>query len=625
MESIVFANSPLAEYLEGNGESEADWEVEPTFAASSDEPQHLFAPPASSSMKARINIDKLKRPRISDPGWGPKSRFYELFSKTIDTRLSNNENSRFLERFRYVIVASQLLNEHVNVSHYDRKVDIDPLSTEEDVSGIFGSQYARARYWVGSGGFVVVVSYMLSWLLKGGSSGRSGVSIGKASAALLMSMLVAILIFAQTRRKGLRSLRTRAIEFAVMFVENSQTFDVLASNAVTLIQEVELVSRGYRLSAPLPPITRLERDSQTRRCARLRKAILSSLTLAIPPHSRACTALRHLTQGIDLEKYYDIYDIQKEDLEELAIGVDSDEFDDMESLKALKALLHRLHTARRVFLCSLLALDADGCSVDYNKWGIVVDMLQMLGNLMGELGGELQRIMAEEEEFAVPPTPKSPMSNTPENERFRGQLRKLNSLSQALRGLQAKMHVLREESDRTLRDSSDYSEFGHHLLAHYDSIGSDLHALVDEWENSRSLLATSLDRQDRANSSSPHSSPDSLSGATLVGDTPRNSLLFNKEGVEWADFAGLSFLSQPAKEIDLGIEEVFEAIAEPRPRSTLTREERIKKVHEERIGALEQRKKAEAGLELQKELQAVLINRPAPRRMTSTSGIGRSY
>ena len=175
------------------------------------------------------------------------------------------------------------------------------------------------------------------------------------------------------------------------------------------------------------------------------------------------------------------------------------------------------------------------------------------------------------------------------------------------------MHVLREESDRTLQESSDLSDFGRDLLSHYDSIGADLRGLVDEWENARSYLAMSVDRQ----SSPRDSGSGSLDGTTLVGDTPRNSGLFSKDG-GWGDAAGLGLYSQPEEpHQDPDMEEVYEAVAEPppiRPRSFMTRDERIKKVQEERVKKEERRKTLETGLALQRELQTVLINRPTPKR-----------
>lgn len=125
--------------------------------------------------------------------------------------------------------------------------------------------------------------------------------------------------------------------------------------------------------------------------------------MAIPPHNRACISLRHLVQEADLEKYYDIYDVQMADLEEAELGFDGNEdLGDLQSLRALKTLLHRLHTIRRVFLCSLLAIDADGGYADYTRWGLAVEQLRSLGNLIAELAGELRKMLAEEEgEFAA--------------------------------------------------------------------------------------------------------------------------------------------------------------------------------------------------------------------------------
>src|SRR5687767_10666485 len=67
--------------------------------------------------------------------------------------------------------------------------------------------------------------------------------------------------------------------------------------------------------------------------------------------------------------------------------------------------------------------------------------------------------------FPTPPTPKNPLS--PGRERWRSQMHKLNSLSTGIRGLQAKLQLLREESDQALDDSSDISELGPNLMSQY--------------------------------------------------------------------------------------------------------------------------------------------------------------
>lgn len=366
-------------------------------------------------------------------------------------------------------------------------------------------------------------------------------------------------------------------------------------------------------STPLPPITRIERESQTKRCSRMRRSVLSSLKLSIPAHIRAFNMVQKFAIENDMAKYHDIYDVSLSDLEELNIGVNEDEFADMESLKALKALLHRLHTIRRVFLCCLLALDAKGNGQDFPKWRSAVEQLNSLSELMAELSRELRRVLTEEEQFAIPPTPKLPLS--PSSERVRGQLRKMNSLSQALRGLQAKMHVLREDSDRCLQDSADFSEFGTELLAHYDSIGADIHSLVEEWESSRAALAQSIIKKDNRRSLS-------IGGSTLVGgDTPRTSVYDQS----WADSDLLSNATSPpmSEGFPEPEKEVFEAVSEPfgRARSSLTREERIRKVQEERIRLAEEKARRESSVNLVKELKDVLDTRiPMPRRRVVSQG-----
>ncbi|KAF8469619.1 Mysoin-binding motif of peroxisomes-domain-containing protein [Kalaharituber pfeilii] len=618
MEPIIYRDTPLAEYLEGNGENSNDWGVDPsTFVEPMD--ANLSFAPNSFSTHPRLNSKRLKSLRLHGPGWRRRNYLYELFSKFADSHLSRSENARFLERFRYIIVASQLLSEHINVSHYNRRIgDSLQVPTEDDSesAAFFGPRFAKERYMTVNGICIVTGAGFLRWIYmtEGGEYGF--ISMGRTVIALLGISIIGVFLFSNARRRWLRTLRGRAIELATQFVENNQAYDILVSNAITFIQEVELVSRGYRLSMPLPPISRIERDHRTKRCARLRRSVLDSLNLCIVPYSHAFRQLRELTEEHDLDKYYDIYDIRSDDLEQVESGIKENEFEDMEGLKALKTFLHRLHTARKIFLCCLLALDANGGHSDFATWRTVVAQLKILGSLMGEVGKKLQRHFEEEEKFNIPPSPsiRSPQLS-PNKERWSGQLRKLNSLSQALRGLQAKMQILREESDRTLQESVDLVEFGPHLLAHYDSIGSDLQALMNEWETGRAMLLMSIDKQggDVSNRSSLMfpMSPILSNNDVLAGDTPRNSWgLFPSDGVE----AVSKLKDRATSEDDDGKTElVFEAVAEPkgqRPRSTMTREERIRKVQEERLRIMEERKKAEAGVNLVKELQSVLESRP---------------
>lgn len=635
----------------GTGEGDSAWPaIEPSTFIEPSEPSHSFAP-SSLSFNPRLASKGLKNLHLHGPGWRRRNYLFELFSKLADARLSRSENARFLERFRYIIVASQLLSEHINFSHYNHNNRssggnfLPPQFAEgdSDSTAFFGPRFAKARHWAGNGLCMSIVTILLGWVLKLGDRQKGHLSQGRAGLGLLGLTLVGVIFFTNARRRWLRTLRGRTIELATQFVENSQAYDILASNAITFIQEVELVSRGYRLSTPLPPISRLDRDSHMRRCARLRRSVLASLNLAMTPYSQAFQILRPLTQESDLDKYYDIYDVRNADIEYLTLAggcIREDEFEDLESLKALKALLHRLHTTRKVFLCCLLALDANGGYSDFSTWRTVVEQLKVLSTLMGEIAESLQQCSEEESQFHCPPTPSSTRPTTshatsPTRERWRGQVRKLNSLSQALRGLQAKMQILREESDKSLQDESmDLVEFGPDLLAHYDSIGSDLQALMQEWESGRTLLVMSIDKQGGNSNRSSLISPLITTGngpswsqtQSLDGATPRNSwgvLSPTGEGTEAVarlrEKMGELVEGDEGVEVDDGkTEMIYEGVGDvgkPRPRSNLTREERIRRVQEERTRLIEERKKLEQKGNLVKELQSVLVNRPSiPQR-----------
>ena len=216
----------------------------------------------------------------------------------------------------------------------------------------------------------------------------------------------------------------------------------------------------------------------------------------------------------------------------------------------------------------------------------------------------------------MPPTPKLSSPLTPSRERRRAPLRKLNSLSSGIRGLQAKLHVLREETSSNISDAGeDVIGFGSDLLVQFESIGDDLKALMQEWEDAKAALASNLDRNEKRYSSiSGLLSPTtSLSGRTAVddGSTPES----NRDSTLETGHPTCDFSSSDA-------EEVFEAVALSKPRSTLTREERIDKMRQERARMLSIREKSDASTHMLRELQTVISLRPRvrtnpPARVTS--------
>lgn len=85
-------------------------------------------------------------------------------------------------------------------------------------------------------------------MIRWGSAGRDWVSI-TLRCIIIAAMLVAAAIIGQAylRRKWLYYLREQNITEATRLVGQTQDLDSAVAAALSLIQEVELVSRGYRL------------------------------------------------------------------------------------------------------------------------------------------------------------------------------------------------------------------------------------------------------------------------------------------------------------------------------------------------------------------------------------------
>ncbi|KAI4206198.1 MAG: hypothetical protein LQ346_001259 [Caloplaca aetnensis] len=278
-----------------------------------------------------------------------------------------------------------------------------------------------------------------------------------------------------------------------------------------------------------------------------------------------------------------------------------------------------------MFLCSLLALSADGDKTDFAKWSMVTKVMDSLSLENSRAAQDVDEILGAEEgrkatfrtsvshdlitlpESPMPATPQMPL--TPGRERIRSQMRKFTSLSQGLRGLQAGLHVLREDADKLAGNSSHVSTT---MASRYDALGTELKDLLEEWQEGQANFKSSIDTSsDRLSlpvlpRTTPGSPTRSLGGSTAVGGSPPDAL--------WAlnDY-GSSNRSSSSNATSSAGEEVFEAIALPRQTSTLSREERIAKMKEDRIRQAITKGRAEASTHMLKELETVIRLRPRGR------------
>ncbi|KAL3472928.1 Mysoin-binding motif of peroxisomes-domain-containing protein [Aspergillus californicus] len=602
MEALVYENSPLAEYLRGEGEHDPDWPVQETEHKDdlSDSTTADFAPRGASKFQTRIR-NKLPTP-LNLKGsrqTAALGRLYEVCSSALNSRLGRNDNERFLEQFGYVIVASQLLNEHSAPSYTSAADVLSNTNTTElpSISTTFGLQ----------GAFITAsTSFSIAWLLHW-SRPRTGAGFNprKVGIILVLVPVIGVIFYAFARRQWLKYLRHQAVDTAMLLIGNAQGFDSAASASVVFIQEVELVSRGYRISTPLPPISRLEDQTQIRRCLRLRRTVSQCFYGMLESYIQTQHALQPLSDDANLAKYYDIYDVSQADLMEVEATFADRETEDQYSLRGLRTLFGRLYLIRKSILCCLLALGADGDGSDITRWSTAVDQMRNLATVTGDNMQKMTSILNEDDRIdddAIPPSPLPTAS--PNKDRLRAQYRKLNSLSQGIRALHAKMHVLKEVSTNDL-DGTDTGEMEATLLAQYESIGTDIRGLLQEWETGKSSLMTSLDKDSNASRSRPPSglfplSPTpSLGGTTAVEGSPSDAL------------KALTGESRPVSGINYSIddfEEIFEAVALParNKRQSLTREERIARVKEDRAKQAATRERTNASTNMLKELEMVV-------------------
>ena len=145
-------------------------------------------------------------------------------------------------------------------------------------------------------------------------------------------------------------------------------------------------------------------------------------------------------------------------------------------------------------------------------------------------------------------------------------------------------------------------------MIQYESIGMDLKALMQEWEDGKAALASNIDRNERRVSSmSGMLSPTiSLSGLTAVSEEGNAIDALKALNGEARSRSSMDFSSSDA-------EEVFEAVALPRQRSTLTREERIAKMKEDRVRRESMKDRADANTHMLRELESVINMRPRGR------------
>lgn len=160
----------------------------------------------------------------------------------MSVQVSASENDRFLDKFRYSIIASQLLDHEINPSN-GTQFSI-PLGGKE------AAQYhAENSYSLQGVAVTTVIAFFAAWILHGarGSSHQSAIHWLNGGNLLVFLVVVAIVMYGYARRKVSQRVRQVAVSALSDLISQSQALSHVARSAVGLVQEVEIVSRGYEM------------------------------------------------------------------------------------------------------------------------------------------------------------------------------------------------------------------------------------------------------------------------------------------------------------------------------------------------------------------------------------------
>jgi len=380
-------------------------------------------------------------------------------------------------------------------------------------------------------------------------------------------------------------------------------------------------------SHPLPPVSRIEERSDIRRCVKLREKLADALSSVI----RQCVTTHHLFHDLvdstDVRQYHEIYDISLQEYS-AAVSISTQRPDELRgSLSELRLSYKTLILASKVLLCDLLALPPARSGRDRQQWIVVSSRMHNLAVILKSSAQEVGGTLVEEEsrewgagttgpERGAPEDGRR-LSNvplTPGRQQANAQFRRLEAISNGIRALHAKTHVLREEIDSLVDVNEDSSNLTAALAKQYDTIGTELRGLLSEWEQGRSTMFLAAERCDRYSRSSsglrsPSSPSPSLGGLTAVDEGPAEALRV------------LSGEDVGRKMVDFGAsdEEVFEAVSIPRKRGLMTREEKMAKMQEDRRKRATLQDRTDASTHMLRELETVIKHRPRGRTTSRIS------
>ena len=157
----------------------------------------------------------------------------------VNSTLGSADDDRFMEHFRYIIIASQLLNDHVGPTSSEAPYNLESPSTT-----LFPSISATS----GGALTVAIASFTSAWLVHWVRGGEEPtLHLDRICISLIVCAILALTLYAYATRQCFQRIRHEAIQATSKFVLCIQGLERASTSVLSMIQEVEVISRGYRM------------------------------------------------------------------------------------------------------------------------------------------------------------------------------------------------------------------------------------------------------------------------------------------------------------------------------------------------------------------------------------------
>ncbi|ORX62073.1 hypothetical protein DM01DRAFT_1331539 [Hesseltinella vesiculosa] len=473
-EFVVYEDTPIADYLQDIDSGEAIVKPLPLQLGI-----HPYPMNAKEPLTLRVYNQIYRVWRQS------------LIRDTFSISLPVMEESAFEEKLKYLIVTSPLLSDAS--STYTK---YQPTSVTLPI------QPTRPRLLSTQIGTLSVISGLLIAagiervlpFRKQSPSSSSVLTVTPVHTLTMASGISLFFIFRHLRRSSVRRLFNHTLAQLQAFLEASQQLDNKIHRTLLTIQEIELVSRGYRLSAPLSPISRIEQSSKSRRCTKLRSHLARLLRRAFIDYEDTIINIMDHVHKPSLSRLYDMYSIHSlATLSSASLPDDHDNHQDHSdiTLDYLKTLASLMHQKRRECLLQFLALSAmsDIARVPHSTqvWKAAAAALSTLCKDTNQFLHDLSTTLDEELHPPMPDTSKdTPLSSSdPSTRQF---VHRLSSLDQQLRTMGARIYLCNDE----FRKQNDPDRDRDQLRRDYMALERDMQQLINEWEAGRQALELML-------------------------------------------------------------------------------------------------------------------------------------